>query len=160
MKILTIIFAVFMMKLEIPKQDLPQKNHTEVFVQKSTDKLINKIELSYNQGSIVGKFYGCEKLTDGSPIYYMATLSNLTINDNSIRFKIEKYSFSKIPFDKSNVAGRRYSFASNKLPGLLKFPQNYTGDRYSDTLRLKRTSLIFDSSYEQLIFVKINDADQ
>jgi len=156
MKSLFVFFTIFArLLLEMPQQE--NGNHVEKFVQKIGQKPINRIEITYHKDSTTGMFYGCERLTNGVPIYYTAPLNNLRIGNGQIQFDLVTYTFSKTPFaKKASVNKEHYDKVPDNLPAILKFSQSFSGDKLPNELKLRRTSSIYDSKSDEMTFIRIN----
>lgn len=156
MKLLPVITIFFLIvAFRPPQQNMDRKVYTERFMQKVGDKSMNWIEFKHDEKSISGIFYGFDKLSDGTPIYYKSEVKGLTIANSSIRFTLSSYMFSKSPFENGSRNKGFYIKEGMKTPALLKFPQNFSGTISSDSLKLKRSSLIYDSRFDELILIKV-----
>lgn len=138
------------------KRPMNNEFFIERYMQQVGNNSLNWMELTYHKDSVIGVFYGFEKIPNSRTIYYKSIMEELELTDKSIKFVIRNYSFGDKPFVDGEVWEELIIKDVSILPALLRFPQNFSGVKSSSDLKLKRTSMLYDSKFDELILIKVN----
>jgi hypothetical protein len=138
------------------KNVVTQQHYTEKFMQQAGNNSMNWLELTYHKDSVRGIFHGFEKASDGRPIYYKSIMEELELTDKNIKFVLRNYSLGYKPFVDGGAWEELIIKDESTLPALLKFSQNFSGVKSSSDLKLKRTSILYDSKFDELTLIKVN----
>jgi hypothetical protein len=127
-------------KIVLYKQTI-NKNHSN-FIKLKIDSIVAE-----------GFFYGTEFQSNGAPVYFESKLDSIEVNGPQISFVLVKYKFSK------RSPGEEGGYTDNlpgngEIPIILKFPQRLIGTITDDKLTLKRFSMIYNSTFDEMNFVR------
>jgi hypothetical protein len=154
--IIWISLFLFSITLCSTKKQMETQVRKEQFMEKSGDRSKNWLELVYDRDSIRGVFYGFERLNGEKSIYYKSDMQLLVLEDGNIRFELRDYTVSEKPFEDDKLWEQYIVKDQSKVPTLLKFPQNFIGAKSSNDVKLRRTTMLFDSKFDELTLVRVN----
>jgi hypothetical protein len=151
-----IVIIFFAVTLCSTKRYMNMESKTERFMEKAGDKSMNWLELIHQGDSIRGIFYGFDRMQNEKTIYFKSEMKHLTLSDEGIKFTLEDYILSEEPFDDGKEYKKYVVKDETSLPDLLKFHQKFSGIKTYNGIRLRRTSMMYDSKFDELNLMKVN----
>jgi len=148
----SIFLSPLLMILLMPRNIIFPK--TEIFKCKINEHYNDYVEIININDSLTGFFYGVLDSKNKPNIFYKSLLENLKVTDSTIYFTLEKFTFSNKSF-KQNILNKIISPNDARVSAIFNFPLNYYCTRFSDTLKVYRSCMVYDSKSDYFEFVKI-----
>jgi hypothetical protein len=154
MKSTAILISLLFILSFCGNKQLSVQQKEENFYEAGNNVYSNRFKIIYQSDSAIGEFYGVEMLSDNSPVFYKAKLEKLELSETQIQFELKDYLFISKPFTDETVEKDHNWPKEGLLPGIIKFPQQFSGTKTTDGFEMIRTSVLYDSKFDKINFIK------
>lgn len=113
----------------------------------------NHLMISKKSDSLYGVFLGVELNMENKPIYYKSEIKNVVLNNHKFSFVLKNFEFGNEPAVLDSFATNPLS-QMDKIPLILQYNLYFKGTISKNKIELIRTSDLYDSRFDKMIFIK------